>query len=81
MRHRRLAAEDTRFRKLLDAARRHMAQQLLADTLLEVGEMAERLGYASTSAFTRAFRRWSGLAPIAWRRRSRKPARKRPPRR
>lgn len=79
--HRRLAAEGTSFRQLLDDSRHRMAQQLLADTRLEAGEIAERLGYASASAFTRAFRRWSGLAPIAWRRRSRKPARKRQPRR
>lgn len=79
--HRRLAAEGTSFRQLLDDARHRMARQLLAETRLEAGEIAERLGYASASAFTRAFQRWSGLAPIAWRRQSHTRAGKRQPRR
>jgi AraC-like DNA-binding protein len=34
---------------------------------LSVGEIAAEFGYDSASAFARAFRRWSGAAPVAWR--------------
>ena len=40
---------------------------MLAHTSLDVGQIAESLGYARTSVFTRAFRRWSGTTPVAWR--------------
>ena len=40
---------------------------MLEDTSLDVGQIAEALGYARASAFTRAFRRWSGTTPALWR--------------
>jgi AraC-like DNA-binding protein len=40
---------------------------MLADTELEVGQIAAALDYADASAFTRAFRRWSGTTPGQWR--------------
>jgi AraC-like DNA-binding protein len=30
---------------------------------MQAGQVATRLGYANASAFTRAFLRWSGMAP------------------
>jgi AraC-like DNA-binding protein len=47
--------------------RYEIARQLLLDTDLQVGDVAALLDYADASAFTRAFRRWSGAAPAAWR--------------
>jgi AraC-like DNA-binding protein len=41
---------------------------LLRDTALDVSQIAEMLDYAEASTFTRAFRRWSGSTPSAWRR-------------
>lgn len=55
------------FKVLLDEVRYEIARQTLLDTALQVGDVAATLGYADASAFTRAFRRWSGAAPAAWR--------------
>jgi AraC-like DNA-binding protein len=65
--NRRLAAEGTSFVALRDEARYAMARQLLHGTAMQVGEIAEQLGYANTGALTAAFRRWSGRAPSEWR--------------
>lgn len=65
--NRRLCAEGTSFRDLLDAARYDIARQLLRDTDLPVLEIAAALDYSECAAFVRAFRRWSGTSPTAWR--------------
>jgi DNA topoisomerase-3 len=44
-----------------------IARQLLEDTEVPLGQIAAALGYSEASAFTRAFRRWSGQTPTAWR--------------
>jgi AraC-like DNA-binding protein len=65
--NRRLGAEGTRFRTVVNEVRFEMARQLLADTNLSFGAVAAVLDYAEASVFTRAFRRWSGETPSAWR--------------
>ncbi|SDR64279.1 Helix-turn-helix domain-containing protein [Rhizobiales bacterium GAS113] len=64
---RRLEGEAIKFRALVDDARYEVARHLLADTSLAMTQVAEMLDYSEASAFTRAFRRWSGKTPIAWR--------------
>lgn len=54
-------------RQLIDEERYQIARQLLGETDLSVVELAAVLGYADASAFSRAFRRWSGTSPTAWR--------------
>jgi AraC-like DNA-binding protein len=66
--HRRLAASGTSFRQLVDETRFAIARQILEDTNTDIGVITNLLNYADTSAFTRAFRRWSGKTPGAWRR-------------
>ena len=51
----------------LAAWRMHMARQLLRESTLDIGEIAERVGYDSDAAFNRAFRRLVGKPPAAWR--------------
>jgi AraC-like DNA-binding protein len=62
-----LQAEGTSFKRVLDEARYQIARQRLRDTRLSIQELAATLGYADATAFTRAFRRWSGASPSAWR--------------
>lgn len=64
---RRLREEGTTYQRELDAVRYATAQQLLADTNMSLARIAAVLEYADGSAFSRAFRRWSGAAPAQWR--------------
>jgi len=64
-----------RFRAVLDQApaqyiqrwRMHLATRYLRDGELQIGEVAERVGYTSVEAFSRAFKRTVGSAPGRWR--------------
>jgi AraC-like DNA-binding protein len=64
---RKLAERSLRYESLLDDTRREMAQQHLREARLSLHEIAFLLGFADASSFSRAFRRWSGVAPSAWR--------------
>lgn len=65
---RRLQAVDTSYASVLDDTRRALALELLEDPQLAVYELAFLLGYSEPSTFHRAFRRWTGASPRAWRR-------------
>ena len=71
--HRRLAGLGLNFRRLREDTRRRLAIDHLNDPRLTLAEVAWLLGYSEHSAFTRAFRRWTGESPQQWR--SRQPAR------
>jgi AraC-like DNA-binding protein len=60
---RRLRREGTTFRQLLDEVRLSLAERYLRQPGLSVEEVAYLLGYSDSSAFHRAFRRWTGHAP------------------
>ena len=64
---RRLAGERTSFQRLRDEVRRTMAGQLLRGADFSIQEIAYLLGYADSSAFHRAFRRWDGRGPRKFR--------------
>ncbi|HTY56720.1 MAG TPA: AraC family transcriptional regulator [Candidatus Binataceae bacterium] len=67
---RRLQAEGTTFQQLLDEVRFESACQLLDRSRTPITEIGVSLGYAESSAFSRAFKRWSGTTPLERRRRS-----------
>ncbi len=69
--HRHLAESGANFRALVDECRYEVARQMLDDTDRDIGQIACMLDYADTSAFARAFRRWSGTTPSGWRTRDR----------
>jgi AraC-like DNA-binding protein len=64
---RRLEREEIQLRTLIDETRYEVARHLLADTRLPMSEVAALLDYSEASAFSRAFRRWSGRSPVEWR--------------
>lgn len=55
------------FRKLLDEVRFSEAQLQLSHSSISLTDLALSLGYADETAFSRAFKRWSGVAPRQWR--------------
>ena len=69
---RRLEEEGVTFEQLKDEVRLAVSRELLARTELPVSDVAAALGYATPSAFVRAFRRWTGRSPTVWRREERK---------
>lgn len=64
---RRLASSGLSFQDLLDQLRSAHALRLLAEPGLSVEQIAEQVGYSSAANFHRAFRRWNGTAPGAFR--------------
>jgi AraC-like DNA-binding protein len=66
--NRRLRAHGTSVHRLVEDVRFEIARQLVENTRMPLTEIAAVLGYADASAFTRAFRRWTGRVPSGWRR-------------
>jgi AraC-like DNA-binding protein len=65
---RRLKAEGQSFAAIRDEIRHAEAQRLLRETNESVARIAGTLGYTEPSAFHRAFQKWSGMTPLAFRR-------------
>lgn len=64
---RRLASAGTNFRDVLDEVRRGLALQYADEPHRPLTEVAFLLGFRELSSFTRAFRRWTGCTPSAYR--------------
>lgn len=60
---RRWRMEGTSYRGLVDRVRLRFARAMLADRHISVGEIADRLGFASAASFHRAYVRWTGRTP------------------
>ncbi|MDZ4297062.1 MAG: AraC family transcriptional regulator ligand-binding domain-containing protein [Moraxellaceae bacterium] len=63
----RLSQQGTSFQILLEEARRTRACDMLKSSNASVKEIAYLLGYRESSNFSRVFKAWTGLAPLAWR--------------
>ena len=74
---RKLAEEKQSFGELLAHARHRLAMQLLETGADSIDTIGERLGFSDRRSFTRAFSRWNGASPSAFRARgkSKKPGR------
>jgi AraC-like DNA-binding protein len=64
---RKLKEEGTTFKELLDETRRELAKEYVNDTSLSLSEITYLLGFSEQSNFTRAFKRWQGQSPSAFR--------------
>jgi AraC-like DNA-binding protein len=64
---RRLAAEGTSFQQIRDQMRRDHAIAALAQGRTPIEQISQQLGFSEPSAFHRAFKRWTGSTPRAYR--------------
>jgi AraC-like DNA-binding protein len=65
--YRRLKAEGVSFEGLLDELRRTMALHYLSGKKVSLNETAYLVGFSDQTAFSRAFKRWTGSSPRAMR--------------
>jgi AraC-like DNA-binding protein len=64
---RHLAREGVSFQQVTNEIRFAIACDLLTNTDMALDQISVVLRFSEPSAFTRAFRRWSGQTPSAWR--------------
>ena len=64
---RRLKNEGTSYKGLVDETRRELAAHYMAESHLSINEITYLLGFSEPSNFSRAFRRWTGKSPSAYR--------------
>jgi AraC-like DNA-binding protein len=65
---RRLAEVGLGFGRLVEEARFEAARRMLRDPGVKIIQISTQLGYHDSANFTRAFRRWTGVAPQVFRR-------------
>ena len=68
---RRLAAQGVSYQLLLDDARKEAAGRYISDPALAICEIAYLVGYSEPAPFHRAFKRWYGMTPDAFRQKER----------
>ena len=64
---RRLSEEGTNWLEVLNGSRERLARHYLGSTNLGVGEVSFLLGFEDPNSLFRAFHRWTGTTPEAWR--------------
>ncbi|MFC7294965.1 AraC family transcriptional regulator [Marinobacter aromaticivorans] len=65
--YRRLKKEGLGFHELVEQVRKDKALRYVASDHYALGEIAFLLGFSELSAFSRAFKRWTGMAPAQYR--------------
>ena len=69
---RQLFRQNTSFRRLVDELRAHLAEKYLRETAMMNEDIGFALGFDDAAAFRRAFSRWTGMSPTAFRRQENK---------
>lgn len=67
---RKLAEAETTYQRLVDDTRREMAMRYIDNGAMSITDITFLLGFSGQSAFSRAFKRWTGLSPTDYRDRS-----------
>lgn len=62
-----LRKDGVKFKDVKDHLRLELAIEMLLHQKISVEKIAENLGYSETGAFTRAFKRWTGIPPLHYR--------------
>ncbi|KEF30250.1 Transcriptional regulator, AraC family [Marinobacter nitratireducens] len=70
--YRKLKKEGLSFHELVEQVRKDKALRYVAEEHYALGEIAFLLGFSELSAFSRAFKRWTGTAPAQYRANHRK---------
>lgn len=70
---RRLASEDTTWLAVLGDTREKLARHYLGSTTMSPAEVSFLLGFEDPNSLFRAFHRWTGTTPEAWRAETRAP--------
>lgn len=60
---RKLKEENTNFLELISDIKKELAEDYLRNKSLSISEISYMLGYAEPAVFTRAYKKWTGLAP------------------
>lgn len=66
---RKLVGEGWQYQQLIDQVREIHARRGLSDPSQSITRIAHQLGYADSSGFHRAFKKWTGLSPTVFRER------------
>ena len=64
---RKLKQEGTSFSAITASLRQDLACKLLTQEHLSISQISNLVGFSETGAFSRAFKRWTGISPAAWR--------------
>ncbi|MGI9293532.1 MAG: AraC family transcriptional regulator [Pseudomonadales bacterium] len=64
---RKLLTQGWQYQQLIDQVREIRARRYLSDPTLSITQIAQHLGYADSSGFHRAFKKWTGRSPTAFR--------------
>ena len=64
---RKLKSEGSSYQKIKDNLRRDQAVVMLTRKNLSIAEISAQLGFAEPGAFSRAFKGWTGVSPLAYR--------------
>jgi AraC-like DNA-binding protein len=64
---RRLSEGGMTFRALVQQTQERISRDLLQNSSDTIGEIAFQTGFSEQSAFSRAFKRWTGKSPLDYR--------------